>query len=101
MLVNAPLSEDTSAEVRTKSDDVNDKVMGDTLTAIVSRIKKVDRDHDIPYIAGIVKMERRSSSTATCRNLSCKPARASRRTAFSSYSISDFRPPPHSITSSA
>jgi hypothetical protein len=52
MLVNAPLSAETENEVRTKSEDVDTQVMGDVLKAVVSRVKKIDRDHDIPYIAG-------------------------------------------------
>ena len=52
MLVNAPLSVDTENEVRTKSEDIDAHVMGDVLKAVVARVKKIDRDHDIPYIAG-------------------------------------------------
>jgi len=52
MLVNSPLSEDTEAEVRTRSEDISDAVMAEVLKTVLSRVKKVDRDHDIPYIAG-------------------------------------------------
>jgi len=52
MLVNAPLSADTENEVRTKSEDVDPNVMVDVLKAVIARVKKIDRDHDIPYIAG-------------------------------------------------
>ena len=52
MLVNAPLSADTENEVRTKSEDVDPNVMADVLKAVIARVKKIDRDHDIPYIAG-------------------------------------------------
>jgi hypothetical protein len=52
MLVNAPLSADTENEVRKKSEDIDARVMGDVLKAVVARMKKIDRDHDIPYIAG-------------------------------------------------
>ena len=52
MLVNAPLSSETEKEVHTKSEDIDAKVMGDVLKAVMARVKKIDRDHDIPYIAG-------------------------------------------------
>jgi hypothetical protein len=52
MLVNAPLSVDTEHEVRRKSEDIDARVMSDVLKAVVSRVKKIDRGHDIPYIAG-------------------------------------------------
>lgn len=52
MLVNAPLSADTEKEVHTKSEDIDAKVMAEVLKAVVARVKKIDRDHDIPYIAG-------------------------------------------------
>ena len=47
-----PLSVDTEHEVRRKSEDIDAHVMSDVLKAVVSRVKKIDRDHDIPYIAG-------------------------------------------------
>lgn len=52
MLVNAPLLADTEMEVHAKSEDIGTDVMGEVLEAVVSRVKKIDRDHDIPYIAG-------------------------------------------------
>jgi hypothetical protein len=52
MLVNAPLSVDTEHEVRRKSEDIDARVMSDVLKVVVSRVKKIDRGHDIPYIAG-------------------------------------------------
>ena len=52
MLVNAPLSSDTDAEVHTESEDIDPDVMRDVLKAVNARTKKVDRSHDIPYIAG-------------------------------------------------
>ncbi|MGF6227639.1 hypothetical protein QFZ27_001594 [Inquilinus ginsengisoli] len=41
MLVKSPLSEEISGEV-----------MHDVLKAVVARVKRVGRDHDIPYVAG-------------------------------------------------
>lgn len=52
MLINAPLSAETENEVHTESEDIDGQVMGDVLKAVVARVKKIDRDHDIPYIAG-------------------------------------------------
>jgi hypothetical protein len=52
MLVNSPLSADTRGEVRTDTDEISDEVMADLLKAVLARVKKVDREHDIPYIAG-------------------------------------------------
>jgi urease accessory protein UreE len=52
MLVNSPLSEETDREVRTRSEAVDDAVMRDVLKAVAARVKRVDRDHDIPYTAG-------------------------------------------------
>ena len=52
MLVNAPLSADTEQEVHTKSEVINATVMSDVLKAVLKRVKKIDRRHDIPYIAG-------------------------------------------------
>ena len=52
MLVNAPLSLETAKEVHEWSDEISDRVMNDLLKAVLARVKKVDRDHDIPYAAG-------------------------------------------------
>jgi hypothetical protein len=52
MFVVAPLSEDTEQEVRTKSDEISNGVMSDVLKAVNARMKKLDREHDIPYVAG-------------------------------------------------
>jgi hypothetical protein len=52
MLVNSPLTEETGREVRTRTEEISDEVMHDVLKAVVARVKRVDRDHDIPYIAG-------------------------------------------------
>jgi hypothetical protein len=52
MLVVSPLSEDTDQEVRTESDDISNDVMLDVLKAVNARVKKLDRDHDVPYVAG-------------------------------------------------
>ena len=52
MLVVSPLSEDTDQEVGTQSDDISNAVMLDVLKAITARVKKLDRNHDIPYVAG-------------------------------------------------
>ena len=52
MQVNAPLSLETAKEVHEWSDEISDRVMNDLLKAVLARVKKVDRDHDIPYAAG-------------------------------------------------
>jgi len=52
MLVQAPISAETEKEVHTKSEDIDQSVMSDALKAVVARVKKIDREHDIPYIAG-------------------------------------------------
>ncbi|MBV9245687.1 MAG: hypothetical protein JO366_12830 [Methylobacteriaceae bacterium] len=52
MLVDTPAPGRLDAEVHTDSEDLSDAVMGDLVRAILARVKKVDRDHDIPYIAG-------------------------------------------------
>ena len=52
MLVVSPLSEDTDQEVRAKSDDISNDVMLDVLKAVNARVKKLDRNHDVPYVAG-------------------------------------------------
>ena len=52
MLVNAPLSIETAKELREWSEEISDRVMNDLLKAVLARVKKIDRDHDIPYAAG-------------------------------------------------
>ena len=52
MQVNAPLSLETAKEVHEWSDEISDRVMNDLLKAVLARVKKIDRDHDIPYAAG-------------------------------------------------
>ena len=52
MLVVSPLSEDTDQEVGTKSDDISNDVMLDVLKAVNARVKKFDRNYDVPYVAG-------------------------------------------------
>jgi len=52
MLVAAPLPEDTDQEVRTQSDEISNDVMLDVLKAVNARVKKLDRSHDVPYVAG-------------------------------------------------
>jgi hypothetical protein len=39
-------------EVRHKSEDIADDVLGDVVKAIRRRVKVVNREYDIPYIAG-------------------------------------------------
>jgi hypothetical protein len=39
-------------QVGTRSDRVSDDVLLEAVTAILSRPKKIDRTHDIPYLAG-------------------------------------------------
>jgi hypothetical protein len=46
---------------------VSSLMLDRALDAIVRRVKKLDRAHDIPYLAGY-RTERPSISTGTCRN---------------------------------
>src|SRR4051794_33389476 len=39
-------------EVRHKSEDIEETVLSDVVKALRRRIRKIDRTHDIPYIAG-------------------------------------------------
>jgi len=39
-------------EIRHKSEDIDDDVMLDAVKAIRRRVRVVNRDYDIPYIAG-------------------------------------------------
>ncbi len=39
-------------EVRTRTEDISDAVMAEVVKALRRRASKIDRDHDIPYIAG-------------------------------------------------
>ncbi|MBV9244663.1 MAG: hypothetical protein JO366_07615 [Methylobacteriaceae bacterium] len=52
MLVNTPPPGELDREVHNDSEDISDAVAKDLLKAILARVKKVDRNHDIPYIAG-------------------------------------------------
>jgi hypothetical protein len=39
-------------EARTRSEDISDEVMAEVVKALRRRVRKVDRAHDIPYVAG-------------------------------------------------
>ena len=39
-------------EARTRSDDISDAVMAEVVRALRRRVHKVDRTHDVPYLAG-------------------------------------------------
>lgn len=39
-------------EVRTRSEDISDEVVADLVKALQRRVRRIDRTHDVPYIAG-------------------------------------------------
>jgi hypothetical protein len=53
-------------EVRHKSEDIDDEVLLDVVRAIRRRVRIVNRNYDVPYIAGYSVDGRKSSSTDTC-----------------------------------
>lgn len=54
MLVNAP-PHDPDSDVHVRSGDVSNRVMHDIVRAILKRVRRLDRDHDIPYVAGYAR----------------------------------------------
>jgi hypothetical protein len=63
---------------------VSDLMLERVLDAIIRRLKKLDREHDIPYLAGYNIDGTIITSTAICRRRSNRRAEQSKQTASSS-----------------
>jgi hypothetical protein len=55
MRVDFPSDEDVQREVHVWSENVSDPTVLDLLAAVERRVHRLDRDHDIPYVAGYSK----------------------------------------------